>query len=481
MGKPIKLNLFILVLIINCLVHPGKAEINFDFKLSPLFSENAVLQREKTIKIFGTAKPDSKIKLSLANKKSSTKTNKDGTWLITLSPINAGGPYQLKASNEQKTLTVNNIYIGDVWISAGQSNMVWFVDSAKNAEKNIAEAMDYNNKIFFLDLNIRPNEKAFSPFDKLGHAWYKVDSQTVKTLPAVPYAFAREIYNDQKVPIGIIQTATSNTQIQAHMSKESLVGYKDLEKDKAHALEDRIIWYQTTFQSTVPNTAINYFTLCIGEPSHQDDFTAFINDRKVINDFAYANCNKLDLRFLNQINKIQIRVYPTKIKNITLNDLATGFTKSKIIFNGQELILRNWETLPEISANTPSSIFNVKINPITSYPIKGVLWYQGESNVNDYNSYKELFRALVKDWRKRWHEELPFITVQLHNFKTEKPENLLKFREVQSELSTKINKVYMIDAFDLSDEDLDVHPKNKDEVGYRLALIAKKQLYKKSK
>ncbi len=471
---------FILLILLNCFIYPVKAVTNrnFDFNLGFPFGENAVLQREEDIKIFGTAKPDSLIELNLAKQKSATQTNKEGEWLILLKPMKAGGPYKLKVTDQQKTIEIKNIYVGDVWLSAGQSNMVWFVDSATNAEKNIAEANKYTNKIFFLDPNLRTKEEPASPFVSSNIAWLNTTSQAVKTFPAVPYAFSREIYKDQKVPIGIIQTAVSNTKIQAHMSKESLVDYKDLEKFKAEALEDRIVWFQSIFLLELPREEMGkYFFACMGDPKHQNDITVFINDRKVLNDFFAANCNKLETAFLDEANKIQIRVYPNKLKDTSLDEIATGLKESKIILNGERLILDNWQTASEIGANNPGLNFNTKINPVTLYPIKGVLWYQGESNINDYDSYKELFSRLVKDWRDKWQINLPFITVQLHNFKTEPQQNLQKFRKVQKELSMNIPKIYMIDVFDLSDPDLNVHPRNKDEVGHRLAEMAKKKIY----
>ncbi len=482
MARLVAIYAFVLALLvwaISFFIYPSHKDLSLDpdFKLSSLFSENAVLQRKKPIKIFGTARPGSRIELNLAGKKSSTEAKEDGTWLITLSPILAGGPYQLKVTNKQTTIERNNIYVGDVWLAAGQSNIVWFVDSATNAEKNIAEANNYTNKIFFLNLSAQPSENPVSAFDFIPNEWSNTNSETVRSHPAIPYAFAREIYNDQKVPIGIIRAATSNTSIQAHMSKESLVAYKDLEKLQASAEDDRSIWYETIFHAKIPKTQLGYFVFCLGQPNQQQHFTTFFNDKKLINYSPGTGCHKLDSKSLNEVNKIEIRIYPKKLKGITVEELAAEFNKGKVEINGETLELNHWQVHNEISANTPSSNFDTKINPIILYPIKGILWYQGESNIDDSASYKQLFTALVNDWRERWKEELPFITVQLHKFKTDKPENLLKFREVQYELSRELNKVYLIDAFDLSDKDLNVHPKNKDEVGHRLAIMAKEKVY----
>lgn len=464
---------FLLLLIFsNSFYLRAQAESSITFGLP--FGENMVFQRDEEIRIFGRSKPKIKIEVSLADKKTSTETNNQGFWFVAFSPMKAGGPYQLKAKTDLQTIEIKKVYIGDVWLAAGQSNLVWFVDSATNAEKNIAEAINYKDKIFVFNLQLKPLEETLSPFTYLAKDWRNTDANTVRTFGAVPYAFAREIYQDQKIPIGIIQTAVSNTQIQSHMSKESLASYKDLEKLKADAAKDSIIWYKTSFYSK----AVKTLTLCM-DPAIQKEFTLFLNDRKLGKNPTAVECISYAGEGIDQNNELRVRIYSQKISEQKLKEVIAKLNKAKIIIADQEVKLTSWIPSPEISSSMPSSSFNSRVYPVTIYPIKGVIWYQGESNINDYAAYKELFTSLVKDWRKRWQRELPFITVQLHNFKTDHPENLLKFREVQSQLSKELNKVYIIDAFDLSDKDLDVHPKNKDPVGKRLAQMAKQEVYGK--
>jgi sialate O-acetylesterase len=131
----------------------------------------------------------------------------------------------------------------------------------------------------------------------------------------------------------------------------------------------------------------------------------------------------------------------------------------------------------------PAFLFNGMINPIVSYGIKGFLWYQGEDNASAPVEYRTLFPMLIKDWRSRWkQEDLPFLFVQLPNYMNRQPEpaesNWASLREAQS-LALALPNTGMATTIDIG-EAADIHPKNKKEVGKRLALIAEKAVYHKA-
>lgn len=121
--------------------------------------------------------------------------------------------------------------------------------------------------------------------------------------------------------------------------------------------------------------------------------------------------------------------------------------------------------------NTPSGLYNGMIAPLTPYGIRGVIWYQGESNASEAHAYKyrRLFAAMIEDWRARWGEgDFPFLFVQLANFKTNGWWPVL--RESQTE-TLGLRNTGMAVAIDIG-ESADIHPKNKQDVGKRLALAA---------
>lgn len=131
----------------------------------------------------------------------------------------------------------------------------------------------------------------------------------------------------------------------------------------------------------------------------------------------------------------------------------------------------------------PTVLFNAMINPLIPYGIKGFIWYQGESNAWAAYNYRTLFPMLIKDWRQRWRQgDCPFLFVQLANFMKTKPlpaeSEWAELREAQT-MTLSLPNTGMACAIDIG-EGNDIHPKNKQEVGRRLALIANKQVYKQN-
>lgn len=126
--------------------------------------------------------------------------------------------------------------------------------------------------------------------------------------------------------------------------------------------------------------------------------------------------------------------------------------------------------------NRPSALYNAMIHPIVPFTIKGVIWYQGESNALRAYQYRELFPLMIKDWRKQWNNNFPFYFVQLANFVNPKPEVWPELREAQLQ-TLHLENTGMAVAVDIGEAN-DIHPKNKQEVGRRLALIAQANLYK---
>ena len=123
----------------------------------------------------------------------------------------------------------------------------------------------------------------------------------------------------------------------------------------------------------------------------------------------------------------------------------------------------------------PSVLFNSMIAPLTPMTIQGVIWYQGESNANDSGAYQQLLSTLISDWRTQWkNPALPFYIVQLANFGkvTEQPvgHTWANIREAQLNVARTVTNTGLAVAIDLGDTS--IHPKNKRDVGQRLALIA---------
>jgi sialate O-acetylesterase len=130
--------------------------------------------------------------------------------------------------------------------------------------------------------------------------------------------------------------------------------------------------------------------------------------------------------------------------------------------------------------HAPGSLWNAMIAPLTPLAIRGVIWYQGEANARRAEEYRILFPTMIADWRKQWRRgDFPFLFVQLANFRARKPEpadsDWAELREAQT-MAFALPAVGMATAIDIGEAD-DIHPRNKQEVGRRLALQARAIAY----
>lgn len=144
--------------------------------------------------------------------------------------------------------------------------------------------------------------------------------------------------------------------------------------------------------------------------------------------------------------------------------------------------IRRFTPMPMNTANNPnipSVLYNAMLKPLIPYAIKGAIWYQGESNAPLAYQYRELLPVMISDWREKWGYDFPFYIVQLANYMPKKNEpaesTWAELREAQM-MSTRLKNTGLACIIDIGETD-DIHPKNKQEVGRRLALVAKAKDY----
>ncbi|MDR1683708.1 MAG: 9-O-acetylesterase [Candidatus Symbiothrix sp.] len=134
------------------------------------------------------------------------------------------------------------------------------------------------------------------------------------------------------------------------------------------------------------------------------------------------------------------------------------------------------------SPHRPSVLYNAMIHPLVPYAMRGAIWYQGESNADRAEQYKELMPLLIRDWRKAWNNDFPFYLVQLANYRKRNAEPVesdwAELREAQLQ-TLYLDNTGMAVTIDIGDA-ADIHPKNKQDVGKRLALAARANTYKQN-
>jgi sialate O-acetylesterase len=208
--------------------------LNANVTLPSLVSNGMVLQRDTKITIWGWASPGERVQVKFNNKSFRTVTDLNGNWKILLPPMKAGGPYsmEIKGSN---TININDILIGDVWFCSGQSNMVLSMERVKEKyPDDIASANFPEIRNFFIPT---ASDVASIHKDLPPGKWIAASPENILGFGAATFFFARSIYKEYKVPLGIINSSVGGTPIEAWISEDGLKDFPQL-KSRIEKLRD---------------------------------------------------------------------------------------------------------------------------------------------------------------------------------------------------------------------------------------------------
>lgn len=199
-----------------CAAWQGSAQPRF----ARVFSDHAVLQRQKPIVVWGWANPDERIEVTLARQTQITVANASGRWLVRFLPMEAGGPYRMGASSPSGKTVLDDLLIGDVWLCSGQSNMEWPVAQADRYPQERGDANFPQIRHFKVE-----HEVSMQPLQDLSSgAWEICTPQSVGRFTAVGYFFAREVFQKTGVPIGLLHSSWGGSQVESWISREAMLG-----------------------------------------------------------------------------------------------------------------------------------------------------------------------------------------------------------------------------------------------------------------
>lgn len=519
-----------------------------------LFSNSAVLQRDKAIPVWGWHKPNQKVKVEIAGITVFATAGKDSLWKTMIPAQKAGGPFEMKISSGKENLMVQDLFFGEVWLASGQSNMEWKLSQPiQNGPREIVNA-NYP-QIRFCDIknefDTKPRKKPSLTWEQ---KWRVCNPQNAGSFSATAYFFARKIYEKYKVPIGIISCEWGGTRVETWTSREKLAATglvneelkktdpnSNIELLKAKFVKETAEWwtiYKQNDQGSKPENGKFWW-----QPDFDDSKWADIKAPGSWESQGYADADgigwyrkevtllasqlgkdsRIQLSTVDDMDSVWINGvkvggldYYSRNRNYTLKpDLlkegrntivvrvtdhggSGGFTgdaagmmlklgDEEISLAGQwkfKLALTKKKLPPYptsvINQNTVSCLFNGMLNPLIGYGIQGVIWYQGESNAGNAYQYRTLFPAMIDDWRERWGQgNFPFLFVQLANYKKPAKEledsDWAELREAQYLTLLKPN-TGMACIIDIG-EAQDIHPKNKQDVGGRLASVAQRMVY----
>lgn len=386
--------------------------VGADVKPAAIFNDNMVLQRDREVPVWGTAAPGEEVELQFAGQTLKTTADKDGNWEVRLQPLamnKEAADMTLKGKNNTRVL--KNIVVGDVWLCSGQSNMEMpFSWGILDGKKFIEESANYPliRKVKIQKLTAETPKRDISC-----SSWDVCSPKTLTNFTATGYFFARKLYQELEIPIGLIDDSWSGSQIEPFIPPE---GFRQKELQQTADFLDSI------------NPATE-----AGQKNFQTYF------------------EKLKEWLAAAEQSVQAKTTPRTLPP-SYPSLATHPGRWK-----------------------PTSQYNAMIAPITRFPIKGAIWYQGCSNGGEGDIYYFKMKGLIEGWRNLWGYDFPFYFVQLaaYTAATKDPaggNGYAKIREAQRR-ALSIPGTGMATAIDIGDQK-DIHPKNKIDVGERLALWA---------
>lgn len=437
--------------------------VNANVKMPLLFSDGMVLQRDKQIPIWGFAEADEKIEVHFNKQIQKTTADKNGKWTLNLKSEKAGGPFELIVIGKNK-ITIKNVLVGEVWICSGQSNMEFQVFKTMNAEKEIADSNYPMIRHFGVaqDLSGKPKD------DLKAGKWETANKETVGNFTAVGYYFARKLYSELKIPIGIINTSWGGTNVETWTSREAFQNSDEFKSMIAHvpvvdidavfesykksildnlkkvqsfdiSMENEDQFKKSDFQDKnwpeikVPSLwenqqignidGIVWMRKTIVLTAEQAKKEAVLHLAKV-DDEDKTYVNGVEVGTNNLWDKLRIYKIPANVLKEGTNVIAVRITDYsggggiygdpadlKIDFKDSNVSLEGlWKfnivkVRIEVSPNSyPSLLYNAMVNPLVPYAFQGVLWYQGEANVWRAEQYKKSFPLMITDWRTKFKQ-----------------------------------------------------------------------------
>jgi sialate O-acetylesterase len=385
---------------------------------APVFGDHGVLQCDKPLPVWGRADPGEAVTVTFRGQSAGAVAGADGRWEVRMGPFAATAePADLTVAGKG-TVVFHDVVVGEVWLCSGQSNMEFTVNdpnpSGTYQVRNAAVEVAAANHPLIRQLKVERTVSTKPEADVKTSGWIAASPATVGQFTAVGYFFARDIHRTLGVPVGIIDSPWGGTPVESWMSDAARAG-----TSLAATLDTR---WKRAMADWPPERVARY-------PADMAAWQKAEADAKVAG-------------------------------------------------------LKNTLPWPQPPATTtspamPGGLYNAMIAPLEPAALRGILWYQGESNTGHPSEYAELFKAMITSWRAAFGQgDLPFYFVQIANFgdPTElEKRDWAQLREGQA-AALSLPATGMAVTVDIGDAQ-NIHPRNKQEVGRRLALIARAKVY----
>jgi sialate O-acetylesterase len=513
--------------------------------LHALLSDNAVLQRGQPIALRGHAKPGAQVAVHFDGETASVTADANGYWQAKLRPRDASGPHTLAVESDNTRLERKGIYLGEVWLGSGQSNMDWPLASADDAVAEIHGARFPELHLFKV-----PQRPSLQPETDVAAEWKVCSPETVKEFSAVLYHFGRRLLPEVGCHIGLIHSAWGGSCALPWTPRAAI----EREPTLAHAIEQinntreiappaPMVQHPDTGNTgeakgwarmDCPDAAWPTLPIPCYWQHHGLHFNGAVWFRRevkipaewagrdltlslgIVDDFDTTYFNGEFIGGIGAENPAAWRTprfhnVPGRLVKAGRANIAVrvydwfgeggmvGPAGAMRIFPKDETTLAlslagDWRfqieraiPLPTASGQAEghtiaSALFNGMIAPLTGFPLRGFLWYQGESDAARAALYPTIQKVLIEGWRTAWRDAaLPFYLVQLAPYRQDSPfadDEWPELREAQALTAAAVPQTDYIVTLDCGDP-YDIHPGDKRTVGRRLAALALANTYQR--
>lgn len=495
-----------------------------ELSLPPHLASHMVVQANAPIVIAGQSEPGARVRVEFANAIELATADQDGFFRVELaSCVTSTMPRTLRITAGEDEVVLEDVLVGEVWLCSGQSNMVMRMKRCEGFD----EAQRDGNQPLIRTFNANLASRD-TPQRELGGAWHVCTSDTIGEFSGAAYYFGKALFDALGVPIGLVNSSWGGSRAEAWMSARALASIppgralqESFARSKAIQSTDPSVFAgdrvdtSTWFQGEVPGRFDTFgvdddvngifwerfevdlpanftgrdLTLSLGAIDDHD--TTFFNGTEVGSTRGWdtprlyfvpeatvrAGRNVVAIQISDGAGPGGLHGEPVAFFIHPVDDPA-----DRIAIEGRAALTFVADVSEMPAQHLPSHLYNGMLYPLLDVAFAGVIWYQGENNAigeESVNDYEEVLQTLIGDWRRAFDEpELPFLIVQLPDFGREGGIfNFKRIREAQRAM-LGLPAIGLAITINVGDPD-DIHPKNKHDVGDRLARWALVDVYGK--
>ena len=408
-----------------------------EFCVAAVFSNHMVLQREKNVKIFGEGEDGQTVTVEFRNQKV-TAVVANGRWCAELAPMRASvrmpqgkeceDPYGDCFSGDTMTVccgaavrTFVDVAVGEVWLAGGQSNMEFELQNCRGGKDFLENDKNPGVRFYYTQKNASKDAHFYEA--EKNSAWSTFDAKRARCWSAVGYFFARRLAEKLGVVVGVIGCNWGGTSASCWMDKETLARDAELK------------------------TYLQDYEAAVAGKSEEEQIA------------EYRAYEKYDAEW----NERAGRCY-AEDPTISWEEVQRRCGENK------------WPgPMGCINPFRPAGLYECMLRRVMPYTLRGFLYYQGESDDHKPRMYERLFCEMIAKWREDWEDHtLPFLMVQLpmHRYAANPDyKHWCLIREAQMRVFETVKNTGIAVILDLGEFN-EIHPKEKEAVGERLALQA---------